>query len=116
MMPLTTLSETTPAQTVRVLARIVARPESTDQVRQILLQLIPPTRAESGCLQYDLWQDPCEPNYFMFVEAWQSDTELDAHLDTEHLLQAGEQLQGLLLEPVEIRRLQQIGPLAVANP
>ncbi len=86
-----------------VVARIEARPEHQETIKQHLLDLIPPTLLEDGCLQYDLHQSRENPAEFLFYENWTGRAELDAHLQTEHLKNFAEKSRGLLARPVEIR-------------
>ena len=46
-----------------------ARHDTVDQVRKILIELIEPTRAEEGCITYELLQNDADPADFTFVEA-----------------------------------------------
>ena len=50
-----------------------------------LLSLAAPTRAEPGCLQYDLYGSPEQPAEFMRLERWKSVAALEAHKATPHL-------------------------------
>ena len=50
-----------------------------------LLALSAPTRAESGCVQYDLYQSSANAHEFMRLEVWQSPAHLAAHKETPHL-------------------------------
>ena len=50
-----------------------------------LLSLSAPTRAEAGCLQYDLYQSSANPHEFMRLEVWESPAHLEAHKATPHL-------------------------------
>jgi len=43
------------------------------------------TRAETGCISYDLTASTSDPNAFVFVERWTSREALGAHFETEHL-------------------------------
>lgn len=95
--------------TIRVVARIVALPEQVEQVKVILTELIEQTRAEAGCIQYELLQNQTDLTDFTFVEEWGSAGELDAHLGNTHILSAIEQLDGLLAAPLDIRRYDKIG-------
>ena len=54
-------------------------------LRDHLLSLAAPTRAESGCLQYDLYQSPEHPAEFMRLERWRSLSDLEVHKATPHL-------------------------------
>ena len=47
-----------------IVARILAKDEKRDLVKSELLKLIPITRAEAGCINYDLYQDNENPNLF----------------------------------------------------
>jgi quinol monooxygenase YgiN len=50
-----------------------------------LLSLAAPTRAEAGCLQYDLYQSPDAPHEFMRLERWKTPGDLEAHKATPPL-------------------------------
>lgn len=93
---------------VHVVARISAAPEKLDEVSAILRGLVAPTRAEAGCLQYDLLQSGDSPTDFVFVEQWRSAADLEAHLASEHLRNAQAQLPDLLVEAPDIRTFEKI--------
>ena len=57
---------------VHVVARHFARPDTVSRVRDILVALIPLSRAESGCLKYELFQNTSEPTDFTFLETFAS--------------------------------------------
>jgi quinol monooxygenase YgiN len=56
-----------------------------DDLRDHLLSLAAPTRAEPGCLQYDLFESPDAPHEFLRVERWRSLANLEAHKAMPHL-------------------------------
>jgi quinol monooxygenase YgiN len=84
--------------TLIVAARIVAKPGKADALRQTLMGLIEPTRAEAGCIQYDLHEEQGKPGSFLFFEKWTSKQALDEHLATPYLKAlftvAPEQIEG----------------------
>ena len=45
-----------------------------------LRALVAPTRAEAGCLTYELHRDPKNPTKFMFYERFRSQAALEEHL------------------------------------
>lgn len=94
--------------TVRVVARIVAKSDRTSELGELLRSLVPPTRSEKGCIQYDLLQNQAEPADFTFVEVWASQADLDAHLASEHLQSALLKLNGLVELMPDIRVYRQI--------
>ncbi len=77
-----------PDNSMRVVARIKALPDTVADVRSILTGLIEPTRNEAGCITYELWQNREDATDFTFVEEWASATALDAHAASQHLKDA----------------------------
>jgi quinol monooxygenase YgiN len=75
-----------PAQQLTIIANIHAKAGQTDLVKTELLKLIEPTRAEEGCLQYNLHQDPANPTHFVFFENWASRELWQAHMSKQHLV------------------------------
>ena len=97
---------------VTVLARVKARAGHEEEVRRLLLALVAPSRAETGCLNYDLHQSADDPTEFMFYENWTSRAALDAHMDRPHLDEFDTRAEGLLAAPVEITFWQMTSELA----
>jgi len=81
---------------VGVVARIVAKPESVEIVRDGLISLLEPTRAEAGCILYELMQNTSDPTDFTFYEEWTDEASLNAHGKTTHLRSTFEKLDGHL--------------------
>lgn len=48
---------------------------------------IAPTRAEPGCLFFDLLRSVQQPDEIVFYEAYRSRADFDAHIQTEHVKQ-----------------------------
>lgn len=48
-------------------------------------KLIAATRAEQGCISYELLDDPFDSGSCMFVERWADKAALDRHLSTQHI-------------------------------
>ena len=68
-----------------IVANIHANPDQIDLVRTELEKLIAITRAEEGCIQYDLHQDNENPGHFLFYENWESRELWQAHMSAAHL-------------------------------
>ena len=73
------------SEQITVIARARAKPGLEDRVRAELQRLLGPTRAEAGCINYDLHQSANDPREFMFHENWESAGHLDAHLQSPHI-------------------------------
>lgn len=68
-----------------IVARILAKPEKRDIVKKELLKLIEPTRAEEGCISYDLHQDNDNENLFLFFENWENRDLWQKHINNRPL-------------------------------
>ncbi|MEL6483202.1 MAG: putative quinol monooxygenase [Pseudomonadota bacterium] len=68
-----------------ILAQITAVAGKEALVRAELEKLVPITRAEAGCLQYDLHVDNENPGFFVFYENWESRELWQTHMNAPHL-------------------------------
>ncbi len=57
-----------------------AKEDCLKELIDALTSLIEPTKAEAGCLQYDLVQDTKDPNFLIMVEKFSSKQALDEHV------------------------------------
>src|SRR4028118_893224 len=89
--------------TLRVVARVIARPEKVEQAKSILTKLVEATRQEEGCITYELLQNHQDVTDFTFVEEWESQALLEAHLASAHIAQAKSQLEGAIAAEPDIR-------------
>ena len=81
-----------------IVAHIHARPEKKDLVKTELEKLIPVTRAEAGCIQYDLHQDNDNPAHFLFYENWQSRELWQNHMNAPHIAAYLQATEGAVTE------------------
>jgi quinol monooxygenase YgiN len=96
-------------ETLKVIAHIRARPEKIEEMRAMLTGLVEPTRAEAGCLRYELLHNTADPTDFTFVEEWRDDSALESHFSTEHIKAALARFQELAAEPLDLRRYRAVG-------
>ncbi len=68
-----------------IVARLTAKPGKAPELEALLLSLIPTTKAEDGCLTYELHRSNDDPNLFHFHESWASQEQWEAHMDAPHL-------------------------------
>ncbi|MGJ8555989.1 MAG: putative quinol monooxygenase [Sulfitobacter geojensis] len=68
-----------------IVANIHANAEKIELVKSELLKLIPITRSEKGCIDYDLHQDNENPAHFTFYENWESRELWQEHMNAPHL-------------------------------
>lgn len=58
----------TAAETVNCISYFLVKPQYREQCIAALLKLVPQTRMESACLQYEFFQDSQDPNLLVLVE------------------------------------------------
>ena len=68
-----------------IVANIKAKEDKIDLVKSELLKLIDITRAEAGCINYDLHQDNANPAHFLFYENWETRELWQTHMGNKHL-------------------------------
>lgn len=88
---------------LRVVARIKAKPDKVEEVRELLSGLVGPTRGERGCVAYELLQNREDPTDFTFVEEWESDAALASHAASDHLRIVGAKLKDFVTEVPDVR-------------
>lgn len=79
-----------------IVAQIRTKPEHAATVQAALQALIPTTRAEPGCLRYDLHADLTEAGNFLFYETWETRDLWQRHMQAPHLRAYGEKTAGLI--------------------
>lgn len=89
-------------QKVTVLARFKARKGMEEQLRQAIMACVAPTRAEAGCINYDLHQHADDPGALILYENWVSKQALDEHLEMPYLKELKTRAGDLCAEPIEI--------------
>jgi len=72
-------------QQLTIVAKIIAKEGKRELVKNELLKLIDITRAEEGCISYDLHQDNTNPNLFLFYENWINRDLWQKHMNNAHL-------------------------------
>lgn len=82
-----------------VVGTLKARPGKEDETREALAALVVPTHAEDGCVLYALHQGVEDPTRFAFIERWESQELLDAHVGSPHLAAVLTRADELLAEP-----------------
>jgi quinol monooxygenase YgiN len=95
-------------ETVHIVAHLVARAGEETRVQAELEKLIEPTRAEPGCLKYQLLVNRERPGHFVFVQEYVSDAAFQAHLDSKHVAGAIADAVPLLAAPPDIRRYRRL--------
>jgi quinol monooxygenase YgiN len=94
---------------VRIVAEITAKAGQADALRAVLLAMLPPSRAEAGCLSYALHEDRAAVGHFMFIERWVDAAAFAFHCGTPHFQQLGPAIKDLVAAAPSITQLRLIG-------
>ncbi|MBF0381979.1 MAG: antibiotic biosynthesis monooxygenase [Magnetococcales bacterium] len=96
---------------ISVHATVFAKEGKEEEVKQHLLGLLGPTRAEKGCINYDLHQstDPGKKGDFIFYENWENQECFNGHLNAPHVKEFLGKADDLLKEMVGISTWINIG-------
>jgi quinol monooxygenase YgiN len=98
-----------PNETLRLVAHITSKPDTVEETKNVLRGLIEPTRAEEGCITYELLQSTEDPTRFTFVEEWTGDEALDAHFSTPHIQHVLSRADEIFAAPLELRKYRLLG-------
>ena len=89
---------------LRVVARLKARPDKVTEFRSVLIGLLAPTRNEPGCVNYEILENREDPAEFTLVEEWSDEAALEAHRGTAHMQHARGKFPDLLAAEPDVRR------------
>jgi quinol monooxygenase YgiN len=89
------------AETRHIICTVRALPQHGQRVKEILLELIEPARAEPGCLYYHLQQQEDQPDTFHIIDGWVDLAAIGEHRAHPNVLRVVEQLEPLLAVPLE---------------
>ena len=92
-----------------IFARFHARPGNEAAVAARLLEILPPTRQEPGCLSTHAFRSLNDPQLFYIHSRWKDKAAFDRHLELEHTLRFVERVEPLLDHPLYATRTEQIG-------
>lgn len=68
-----------------LVAKIQAKSGKEAELKAALIDLIDKTRAEEGCVNYDLHLGEDDASMFVFYENWATKTHWEAHNESEHI-------------------------------
>ena len=58
--------------------------KSIAKMKELLSAMVKPSKAEKGCLFYEIFQYENNPRKFMAVETWENEEALDGHKASAH--------------------------------
>ncbi|AZC89530.1 hypothetical protein C4K29_3229 [Pseudomonas chlororaphis subsp. piscium] len=76
--------ETSMSDEIRVVAILQAKPGQGAELERVLRAGVAPSRAEAGCLSYELHRDIDQEGRFVFVETWADRAAIETHRQMPH--------------------------------
>jgi len=89
-----------------------AKPGQAEALARRLLDLVAPTRAEPGALEYHVHRDRDDPDLFVFYEAWRSVEHLRAHLGRPYIASFLAERMTYLERDMEMHWVAMLSPYA----
>ncbi|MFY9344311.1 MAG: putative quinol monooxygenase [Planctomycetota bacterium] len=90
--------------TIRVFARVLARPETRAALQAALRDNMLTSRKEPGCVRYELAHGLTDPNEFVTIEEWRTEADVATHMKTPHVAALLAKVPGLVAAPPDIRQ------------
>ncbi len=84
-----------------VVAILESKPDKTTELKQELIKVIAPSRAEPTCKEYRMHQDISNPCKFFFYENWISKEAHQLQFQKPYITALIDKLEGLLAKPYE---------------
>ena len=91
---------------VTLLVTLHARAECGSRLRDELAVLATTSRADAGCIRYDVLEEVDAPDRFVLCEEWVDETFLVDHNSLPHVARFVEVSPPLLSAPMRVQRLR----------
>ena len=92
-----------------IIVRFHAHEGLQDDVAAALREVVPPTRAESGCLAIEAFAASRDPRVFYIHSRWVDEAAFDHHATLPHTVRFIERVQTLINHPLEVVRVRPLG-------
>ena len=87
-----------------IFARFHAREGHESAVEQAIAQVVPPSRAEPGCLDIHAFRSTLDPRLFYIHSYWKDEPAFELHATLAHTVNFIETVQALIDHPIEVVR------------
>jgi quinol monooxygenase YgiN len=92
-----------------IFARFHAHPGNEGAVAEALLDVLAPTREESGCLSINAFRSIRDSKLFYIHSRWKNEAAFDHHIGLPHTVRFVERVEPLIDHPLDANRSEQIG-------
>jgi quinol monooxygenase YgiN len=92
-----------------IFARFHASPGRAAAVATALQDVIPPTRAEPGCVSVHAFRSVRDPQLFYIHSRWTDEAAFEHHTGLPHTVRFLERVEPLVDHPLDITRTERLG-------
>ncbi|WP_338779446.1 putative quinol monooxygenase [Metabacillus sp. FJAT-52054] len=92
---------------ITINAIMKAKSGKEEQLFGEMKKALAPSRAEEGCISYDLHRSKEDPGVFVFYENWKDQAAVDAHMQSAHY-QAYREAIADLIETRDVHFLEKV--------
>ncbi|MBP1743539.1 MAG: antibiotic biosynthesis monooxygenase [Firmicutes bacterium] len=71
---------------MKLVSKRILKEGKIEEFINVFKELTGPSRAEEGCLSYELFQDQKDPRVFSIIEEWADQEALDEHKKAAHFV------------------------------
>lgn len=89
-------------QNIVLFARVKVKPGMVEKAKSAALAIVADSRAEGGCVNYDLHQSIEDETLFLWHETWTGKEAIDEHFATPFFRQFAKAIEECATEPPEI--------------
>ena len=89
---------------IGIVAKVKVKAGSEAAFETAAREMVACTRTEPGCIDYALWRTD-RPDTYAFVERYQDEGAMEAHVKSEHFRRIGRQFRELFDGPMEVTKL-----------
>ncbi len=95
-----------PQKKLSLVAFLFAQPGKEAELGRRLLALVEHSRAEAGCINYDVHQSDDDPGVFVMYENWTGRAALDLHFTMPYMREIVADFPALLRAPTQMHYLR----------
>lgn len=92
-----------------IFARFHAHAGNEGAVAEVLLDVLPPSREEPGCLSIQAFRSTRDPRLFYIHSRWKDEAAFERHAGLPHTRRFVERLEPLIDHPLDVTRAERIG-------
>lgn len=86
-----------------IVAKLTVKPDKTKDFINAAREIIEKSNKETGCISYQLYQDPYDNSKFVFVEEYKNQAAIDTHFAADYFKAFGPKISDFVQGPAKIK-------------